>query len=160
MFTGARRCRSFPGRNAWLELVRGTQGSPKCRFRSYHTRYCPPGPDPLASAQLLVRRASVLEYRLKGRWNNNKRGIQHIHFLWTSISESVQAAIQQLFDASIMLDDSGFRDFVGASCKLSLEMVSMQVFVDGTVGTALSAYAVSSKLARICHYGRRQRAVS
>jgi hypothetical protein len=39
--------------------------------------------------------------------------------------ESVQAAIQRLFDESIMLDDSAFRDFVGVLCKLSSEMVSM-----------------------------------
>ena len=52
--------------------------------------------------------------------------------------ESVQAAIQRLFDASFMLEDSAFRDFVGALCKLSLEMVSMQSGADvGTgVGTA------------------------
>ena len=45
-------------------------------------------------------------------------------------SESVQAAIQRLFDGSIILEDSAFRDFVGALCKLSLEMVSMQSGVD------------------------------
>jgi C-terminal region of Mon2 protein len=40
--------------------------------------------------------------------------------------ESVQAAMQRLFDASVMLDDSAFHDFVDALCKLSFEMVSMQ----------------------------------
>jgi hypothetical protein len=45
-------------------------------------------------------------------------------------SESVQAAIQRLFDASVMLDDSAFHDFVGALCKLSLEMVRMQSGAD------------------------------
>lgn len=45
-------------------------------------------------------------------------------------SESVQAAIQRLFDASVMLEDSAFHDFVGALCKLSCEMVSMQSGVD------------------------------
>jgi hypothetical protein len=41
-------------------------------------------------------------------------------------SESVQAAIQRLFDASKMLEDEAFHDFVGALCKLSIEMVGMQ----------------------------------
>ena len=49
-------------------------------------------------------------------------------------SESVQAAIQRLFDASIMLEDGAFRDFVAALCKLSLEMVSMQSGVDVGAG--------------------------
>jgi len=40
--------------------------------------------------------------------------------------DSVQAAIQRLFDASVILEDSAFHDFVSALCKLSLEMVSMQ----------------------------------
>jgi hypothetical protein len=64
---------------------------------------------------------------LKGRWNSNDRlGQRHqaaTHPLLANVnSESVQAAIQRLFDASIMLEDV-FRDFVGASCKLSLETV-------------------------------------
>jgi len=40
--------------------------------------------------------------------------------------DSVQAAIQRLFDASVILEDLAFHDFIGALCKLSLEMVSMQ----------------------------------
>jgi len=40
--------------------------------------------------------------------------------------DSVQAAIQRLFDASVILEDSVFHDFIGVLCKLSLEMVSMQ----------------------------------
>lgn len=48
--------------------------------------------------------------------------------------DSVQAAIQRLFDASVILEDSAFHDFVGALCKLSLEMVSMQSGTD--VGSA------------------------
>ena len=52
---------------------------------------------------------------------------QATHPLLTDVdSETVQAAIQRLFDASVMLDDPAFHDFVGALCKLSLEMVSMQ----------------------------------
>jgi hypothetical protein len=50
-------------------------------------------------------------------------------------SESVQAAIQRLFDASIMLEDSVFRGFVGASYKLNLEIVSMQSVIDIGVGS-------------------------
>ena len=40
--------------------------------------------------------------------------------------ESVQAAIQRLFDSSKVLEDEAFHDFVGALCKLSVEMVGMQ----------------------------------
>ena len=63
---------------------------------------------------------------MKGRWNSNDRlGQRHqaaTHPLLANVdSESVQAAIRRLFDASIMLEDSVFRDFVGASCKLILE---------------------------------------
>ena len=52
-------------------------------------------------------------------------------------SEGVQAATRRLFDASILLEDSEFRDFVSALCKLSSEMVSMQsgVGVGASVGT-------------------------
>jgi hypothetical protein len=49
-------------------------------------------------------------------------------------SDSVQAAIQRLFDRSIMLEDSMFCDFFGASCK-SLEMVSIQSGIDVGVGS-------------------------
>jgi hypothetical protein len=38
--------------------------------------------------------------------------------------ESVQASIQRQFDASIILEDSAFSDFVGVLCKLSSEMVN------------------------------------
>lgn len=41
-------------------------------------------------------------------------------------SESVQRAIQRLFDSSKNMDDTAFHDFVSALCKLSLEMVDMQ----------------------------------
>ena len=48
--------------------------------------------------------------------------------------DSFQAAIQRLFDASVILEDSAFHGFVGALYKLSLEMVSMQCGTDvGTV---------------------------
>ncbi|KAI0656026.1 hypothetical protein C8Q70DRAFT_922126 [Cubamyces menziesii] len=40
--------------------------------------------------------------------------------------ESLQHAIQRLFDASKNLDDSAFRDFVTALCKLSAAMIGMQ----------------------------------
>jgi hypothetical protein len=40
--------------------------------------------------------------------------------------ESVQTAIQRLFDTSKSLEDSAFKDFVNALCKLSGEMVVMQ----------------------------------
>jgi len=63
---------------------------------------------------------------------------QAVHPLLTDLDpESVQAAIQRLFDASVILEDSAFHDFVGALCKLSLEMVSMQSGTD--VGTITAA---------------------
>jgi len=40
--------------------------------------------------------------------------------------ETMQAAVQRLFDSSKNLEDSAFRDFVNALCKLSAEMVGMQ----------------------------------
>jgi protein MON2 len=63
---------------------------------------------------------------------------QAVHPLLADLDpESVQAAIQRLFDASVILEDSAFHDFVGALCKLSLEMVSMQSGTD--VGTSTAA---------------------
>ncbi len=41
-------------------------------------------------------------------------------------ADSVDASIQRLFDASKNLEDSAFRDFVGALCRLSASMVGMQ----------------------------------
>ena len=41
-------------------------------------------------------------------------------------SETLQAAIQRLFDASKNLEDAAFKDFINALCKLSFEMISMQ----------------------------------
>lgn len=41
-------------------------------------------------------------------------------------AESVQVAIQRLFDASKLLEDPAFKDFVNALCRLSTEMVGMQ----------------------------------
>ena len=64
--------------------------------------------NPLASAQ---------EQRSNGGRSSNNRdmiGLQHIHFLRTSIPW----ACKPLFDARIMLEDSAFREFVGALCKL------------------------------------------
>ena len=53
--------------------------------------------------------------------------------------ESVQAAIQRLFDASVILEDSAFHDFVSALCKLSSEMVSMQSGMSGGSGAGTGA---------------------
>jgi hypothetical protein len=41
-------------------------------------------------------------------------------------TDSLQLGIQRLFDASKNLEDSAFKDFVNALCKLSSEMVGMQ----------------------------------
>ncbi|KDR71626.1 hypothetical protein GALMADRAFT_254004 [Galerina marginata CBS 339.88] len=40
--------------------------------------------------------------------------------------ETMQHAVQRLFDSSKNLEDSAFKDFVNALCKLSSEMVGMQ----------------------------------
>ncbi|KAF8151507.1 hypothetical protein B0H34DRAFT_664561 [Crassisporium funariophilum] len=49
------------------------------------------------------------------------------HPLLTDLDvEIMQSAIQRLFDSSKNLEDSAFRDFVNALCKLSAEMVRMQ----------------------------------
>lgn len=40
--------------------------------------------------------------------------------------DSVQSAIQRLFDSSKDLEDQAFGDFIGALCRLSSEMVGMQ----------------------------------
>lgn len=49
------------------------------------------------------------------------------HPLLTDLdTDSVQHAIQRLFDASKNLEDPAFQDFVNALCKLSSEMVRMQ----------------------------------
>lgn len=57
--------------------------------------------------------------------NTQQQGPRHP--LLTDLDvDSVQNAIQRLFDASKNLEDSAFKDFVNALCKLSSEMVGMQ----------------------------------
>jgi hypothetical protein len=52
---------------------------------------------------------------------------QAVHPLLSDLDpESVQSAIQRMFDNSKNLEDPAFRDFVNALCKLSGEMVGMQ----------------------------------
>lgn len=54
------------------------------------------------------------------------------HPLLTDLDpETLHNGIQRLFDASKNLEDSAFKDFVNALCRLSAEMVGMQS--DGTV---------------------------
>lgn len=49
------------------------------------------------------------------------------HTLLTDVdSDTLQRAIQRLFDSSKNMEDMAFHDFVSALCKLSLEMVGMQ----------------------------------
>ena len=49
------------------------------------------------------------------------------HPLLTDLdTETMQGAIQRLFDLSKNLEDSAFRDFINALCKLSGEMVNVQ----------------------------------
>lgn len=56
--------------------------------------------------------------------------------------ESIQLAIQRLFDASKNLEDTAFRDFVNALCRLSSEMVGMQA--SQSQGDGLSSLSLSS----------------
>ena len=54
-------------------------------------------------------------------------GVPSKHPLLTDLDvETMQMAIQRLFDSSKNLEDPAFRDFVNALCKLSGEMVNMQ----------------------------------
>jgi hypothetical protein len=63
------------------------------------------------------------------------------HPLLTDLdAESVQNAIQRLFDASKNLEDLAFQNFVNALCKLSSEMVGMQ----SDVGPAMSLGDIGS----------------
>ncbi|KAI0300723.1 hypothetical protein B0F90DRAFT_1722805 [Multifurca ochricompacta] len=72
---------------------------------------------------------------VEGQQQPQQQRLQAPHPLLADVdSESVQAAIQRLFDASKMLEDAAFRDFVAALCKLSVEMVSMQSGVGVGVG--------------------------
>lgn len=55
-------------------------------------------------------------------------------------AETLQVAIQRLFDASKSMDDSAFKDFISSLCKLSAVMVGMQseasgVLVEGSEST-------------------------
>ena len=64
--------------------------------------------------------------------------------------ETLQAAIQRLFDSSKNLEDNAFKDFINALCKLSAEMVGMQasdamvVPVDSSEGREESANGLLS----------------
>jgi hypothetical protein len=62
------------------------------------------------------------------------------HPLLTDLDpDTLQNAIQRLFDASKNLEDGAFSYFVNALCKLSAEMVEMQSAASG----AVSALGVS-----------------
>ena len=45
-------------------------------------------------------------------------------------ADTIQHAIQRLFDSTKNLEDDSFRDFVAALCKLSAEMVGMQAVAE------------------------------
>ncbi|KAH7907589.1 hypothetical protein BJ138DRAFT_1137471 [Hygrophoropsis aurantiaca] len=60
--------------------------------------------------------------------------------------DSIQAAIQRLFEASKNLEDSAFQEFINALCKLSSEMVGMQTDSSGLgESDSLSLEDVSSQ---------------
>jgi hypothetical protein len=92
----------------------------------------PPGPAPLGIGAVAGTPSKRGGTQTEGQAEQQQqRHLAAAHPLLADLdSESVQSAIQRLFDASIMLEDSAFRDFVGALCKLSSEMVSMQSGVD------------------------------
>ena len=66
-------------------------------------------------------------------------------------SEVLQAAKQRLFDASTLLEDSGFRDFVGALCKSSWEIVSVQSGVDVGAGAGTEEGVLDAEEDDISH---------
>ena len=92
----------------------------------------PPGPAPLGAGAVAGTSSRRGGTQIEGQAEQQQQRHQvAAHPLLADLdSESVQAAIQRLFDGSIILEDSAFRDFVAALCKLSLEMVSMQSGVD------------------------------
>ena len=95
-----------------------------------------PGPVPHGTGAVASTPSKRGGTQIEGQVEQQQRHQAAAHPLLADLdSESVQAAIQRLFDASIMLDDPAFRDFVGALCKLSSEMVSMQCGVDVGAGT-------------------------
>ena len=101
------------------------------------------GPNTGATSGVSSELGGALAEGLPGgrqRPQQQQSGQQAAHLLLADLDpESVPAAIQRLFNTSVVLDDSAFHDFVGALCKLSLEMISMQSGTDvgtstGTVG--------------------------
>ena len=96
----------------------------------------PPGSAPLSASGTPSKRGMQSEGQVEQQQQQRHQAPAH-PLLADVDSESVQAAIQRLFDASVMLEDTAFHDFVGALCKLSCEMVSMQSGVD--VGPAANA---------------------
>ena len=62
-------------------------------------------------------------------------------------SDSIQRAIQRLFDSSKNMEDTAFHDFVSALCKLSSEMVGMQseshLIVEGDSSEAVASLSPS-----------------
>ena len=97
-----------------------------------------PGPAPHGTGAVASTPSKRGGAQIEGQVEQQQRHQAAAHPLLADLdSESVQAAIQRLFDASIMLDDSAFRDFVGALCKLSSEMVSMQCGVDVGAGAGI-----------------------
>lgn len=63
------------------------------------------------------------------------------HPLMTDLDpDTLQNAIQRLFDASKNLEDGPFSHFVNALCKLSAEMVEMQSAASGGVGSVVQEW--------------------
>ncbi|KAF9010067.1 hypothetical protein BDQ17DRAFT_1273776 [Cyathus striatus] len=77
------------------------------------------------------------------------QGAVQRHPLLTDLDpEIMQASIQRLFDASKNLEDSAFKDFVDALCKLSSEMVGMQAGIDVSADESVEDVPLSPKARR------------
>jgi hypothetical protein len=79
---------------------------------------------------------------IEGQVNSNNRHQVATHPLLADVDSESVHVIQRLLNASIMLEDFAFLEFVGALCKLSSEMVSMQSGVDVAAGMGTSREGV------------------
>lgn len=73
-----------------------------------------------------VSRSASTSSNVSNNIGGSNSGASQHPLLFDLDPESVQAAIQRLFDTTKSLEDPAFRDFVNALCKLSGEMVVMQ----------------------------------
>lgn len=78
-------------------------------------------------AMLSPNAASIPAGRSVSSMSSTIQAGQPRHSLLTDLdAETLQLAMQRLFDASKNLEDSAYKCFIGALCRLSAEMVEMQ----------------------------------